>query len=122
MKAFGISGRNPGQSELDYINRWNSMGFESDIIIEACNRTLLATHQASFPYANRILEGWKKAGVKNLSDILVIDKDRNTKKEDKKKLETLPGGKPSSNAFHNFEQRSYDYDDLEARLAGRNRR
>lgn len=122
MKAFGISGRNPGQSELDYINSWNSMGFESDIIIEACNRTLLATHQASFPYANRILEGWKKAGVRSLSDVLSLDKDHNAKKEDKKKLETFPMGKSSSNAFHNFDQRSYDYDDLEARLAGRSRR
>lgn len=27
---------------------------------------------------------------------------------------------PKSNGFHNFDQRSYDYDDLERRLAGRN--
>ena len=26
MKAFGISGRNPGQSEINYINHWNSLG------------------------------------------------------------------------------------------------
>ena len=53
MKAFGISNRDPGSAELDYIKKWNSLGLGTDIIIEACSRTLLATHQASFPYANK---------------------------------------------------------------------
>ena len=63
MKAFGISNRDPGSAELDYIKKWNSLGLGTDIIIEACSRTLLATHQASFPYANKILEDWKRLGV-----------------------------------------------------------
>lgn len=122
MKAFGISGRNPGQSEMDYITRWNSMGFEADIIIEACNRTLLTTHQASFPYANRILEDWKRAGVRNISDIRSIDRQYHTKASTASRKNEIGLKSVSSNAFHNFEQRSYDYDDLESRLSGKNRR
>lgn len=126
MKAFGISGRNPGQSEIDFISRWNSMGFESDIIVEACNRTLLATHQASFPYANRILEDWKKAGVKNISDIRSMDKKHHarTGTEDHPPVSGTgrAGLSTASNSFHNFDQRSYDYDALELRLAGKTRR
>ena len=79
MKAFGITGRNPGPSEMTYITRWNAMGFGTDIILEACNRTLLSTHQASFPYANRILEGWKEAGVSSLSEIKTLDQAYHSK-------------------------------------------
>lgn len=79
MKAFGISNRDPGSAELDYIKKWNSLGLGTDIIIEACSRTLLATHQASFPYANKILEDWKRLGVRNTSDIKHLDdKHRST--------------------------------------------
>ena len=115
MKAFGISGRNPAPSELEFIRSWNDMGFDTDILLEACNRTMLQTHQASFPYANRILESWKQAGVRTLDDVKIIDKNHQLKKPAAGSYETR-GRKAVGNAFHNFEQRSYDYDDLEARL------
>lgn len=125
MKAFGIANRNPGPAELDYIRKWNSLGFETDIIVEACNRTLLATHQASFPYADRILEDWKKSGVRNTADIQSLDKNFHATSQ--VAGQTKPTGQPvagktNSNSFHNFEQRSYNYDDLESRLLDKNRR
>jgi DNA replication protein DnaD len=89
------------------------MGFDTDILLEACNRTMLQTHQASFPYANRILESWKRAGVHSLDDVKIIDKNYQLKKPAAYEARTR---KATGNAFHNFEQRSYDYDDLEARL------
>ncbi|MDO5146788.1 MAG: DnaD domain protein [Eubacteriales bacterium] len=125
MKAFGISSRNPGSAELDYINRWNSFGFDTEIIVEACNRTLLATHQASFPYAHRILSDWKKSGVRSVSDIQALDKKHHaTSQAAAKSAPSEPSSprKNTTNAFHNFEQRSYDYDDLESRLLEKNRR
>lgn len=130
MKAFGIN-RNPGPAELDYIKKWNTLGFETDIIIEACNRTLLATHQASFPYANRILNDWKKSGVRNVADIRSLDQQFHASSQAENSQEKAPSRqgrqaqnytKNSSNAFHNFEQRTYDYDDLESRLLEKNRR
>ncbi|MDO4976299.1 MAG: DnaD domain protein [Eubacteriales bacterium] len=115
MKAFGISGRNPAPSELEFINKWNEMGFDTSILEEACNRTMLSTHQASFPYANRILEEWKKQGVRTLDDIHALDQNFHASKPANGNGIPDPK-KASNNAFHNFEQRSYDYDDLEARL------
>lgn len=115
MKAFGISGRNPAPSELEFIRNWNDMGFDTDILLEACNRTMLQTHQASFPYANRILESWKRAGVRSINDIKILDENYQMKKPAAGAYETK-GRRPNGNAFHNFEQRTYDYDDLEARL------
>ena len=136
MKAFGISNRDPGSAELDYIKKWNSLGLGTDIIIEACSRTLLATHQASFPYANKILEDWKRLGVRNTSDIKHLDdKHRSTASSSSGSAAEYTQGQPrkgstgaaarkntATNQFHNFEQRTYDFNDLESRLLDKTRR
>lgn len=139
MKAFGISNRDPGSAELDYIKKWNSLGLGTDIIIEACSRTLLATHQASFPYANKILEDWKRLGVRNTSDIKHLDdKHRSTASGSASSASGTATGytgqarkgasgttarkNAAANQFHNFEQRTYDFNDLESRLLDKTRR
>ena len=136
MKAFGISNRDPGSAELDYIKKWNSLGLGTDIIIEACSRTLLATHQASFPYANKILEDWKQLGVRNTSDIKHLDdKHRSTASSSSGSAAGYTQVQPrkgstgaaarkntAANQFHNFEQRTYDFNDLESRLLDKTRR
>lgn len=140
MKAFGISNRDPGSAELDYIKKWNSLGLGTDIIIEACSRTLLATHQASFPYANKILEDWKRLGVRNTSDIKHLDdKHRSTASGSASSASGAAAGyaqgqarkgasgttarkSATANQFHNFEQRTYDFNDLESRLLDKTRR
>ena len=48
-------------------------GFTLDINAQACQRTVLQTNQASFPYADSILVRWKKQGVHHVSDIEVLD-------------------------------------------------
>ena len=49
MKAFGLNSREPGKVEKDLIIKWTDIYcFETDIIVEACNRTMKATHQPSF--------------------------------------------------------------------------
>src|SRR5699024_10522256 len=117
-------------AELEYIRKWNALGFETDIIVEACNRTLLATHQASFPYANRILNDWKQSGVRTAADIRSLDQKFHASSQadgGQSRTASRQGGQTGSsrntaNAFHNFEQRTYDYDDLESRLLEKNRR
>ena len=129
MKAFGLSGRNPGPSELDFIENWNRMGLGTSLIIEACGRTLLAINQPSFRYANRILEEWKRQGVRSIEDVKRLDQQHMTSVQNKK--ETVPEGslpgrvgsvRPASNSFHNFNQRQYNYSSLESALAETNRR
>lgn len=116
LKAFGISGRNPGQVEADFIKKWiDGYGFSLDIILEACNRTLTNTGQPSFPYADRILADWSKQQVRSKSDIDGIDAIHRT--QNKKHPATQPAkSNAAPNKFHNFEQRTYDYEDLEKRF------
>lgn len=105
MKAFGLTGRKPGKMESDMIDKWfKTYGFTKDIIVEACNRTLAAAHNPSFQYADKILSEWKKFGVKSMADILVMDK--------KRKEQTKSKPARTANRFHNFEQNSYDYDEM----------
>ncbi|RAZ87372.1 primosomal replication protein N, partial [Klebsiella oxytoca] len=70
MKAFGIVGRNPGTAEMEFMKKWfREYGFDSSLVAEACNRTIRATGAASFPYADKILSGWRENGVKVLRDV-----------------------------------------------------
>ena len=112
MKAFGIMGRNAGTAEQEFMRRWfKEFGFDAAIVTEACNRTLTATGAASFPYADKILTGWKENGVRTLQDVETLDKRRQEKQAKKSVTASRQTRNTSTNRFNNFEQRSYNYDD-----------
>lgn len=115
LEAFGITNRSAGKVELDYINKWNEMYHNNNsIIIEACNRTMKATHQPSFEYADTILTKWKEADVKNTDDIKEIDALYERSQAEKKR--TTASKNSGSNRFNNFQQRDIDMDSLEKAL------
>lgn len=110
MKAFGITGRSPATAEQEFMKKWfREYGFDSKLVTEACNRTIKATGAASFPYADKILSGWKENGVKVLGDVEELDKKRQASRRQGKEKEGAK--KPSgSNRFKNFDERAYDYE------------
>lgn len=117
LKAFGISGRNPGNNEKEFIVKWtNSYGFTMDVIVEACNRTLIHTGKQSFNYADGILTKWHEKGVKNLTDVKNLDEIH--KASGSKKSDTSPKKEylNNKNSFNNFDQRNIDYKALEREL------
>ena len=108
MRAFGLTDRKPGNAEKEMIERWFKIyGFTREVVLEACNRTLEATHKPSFQYAEKILSEWKKAGVKGLTDISALDEKRRSQGR-----QTARSPKKQTNQFHNFEQRNTDYDSM----------
>lgn len=108
MRAFGLTGRNPGDVEKEMIERWfNEYGFTKELVLEACRRTLQATHNPSFRYADRILSDWRKVGVKSLKDVSALDE-----KHKGQKRPVQQAGYRRPNQFHNFEQRGTDYDSI----------
>ena len=117
MRAFGLSDRNPGDSEREYMDKWfRTYGFTKELVMEACSRTLTATHSPSFPYTDKIIEGWKKAGARTMEDIKRLDEqhaDRKKSGGDKgTKASAGAKGKNGQNQFQNFPQREIDYDAL----------
>lgn len=124
LGAFGITNRTAGKVEQDYIKKWTDVYcFDSDIIVEACNRTLKKTHQPSFKYADSILSRWKDANVKNTSDIKRIDMEfeQNQQSSAVKRNNAYNNAvKASNNRFNNFNQRNTDIDSLESELISNN--
>lgn len=101
----------PTAKELEFINRWiRDYGFSADIILEACERSSLATDKHRFEYAEGILNSWREAGVHHKSDIQQLDESFQKKKTAK----PVSGG--SSNRFTQFAQNSYDFAALEKEI------
>lgn len=101
----------PTAKELEFINRWTKdYGFSTDIILEACERSSLATDKHRFEYAEGILNSWKAANVHHKSDIQQMDASYQKKKAAK------PASSGSSNRFTQFTQNSYDFAALEKEI------
>ncbi len=116
MKELGKNNP-PTQKELEYIIRWTKeYGFSQDIIAIACERTVLATDSHRFEYAEGILSNWKKEDVHHKSDIQRIDAQYQKSRQSRSTSSAASSSQVSSNRFNQFAQRSYDYDELEARL------
>lgn len=134
LKAFGITGRGPAEAEIIYIKRWHEdYCFPLPLILEACRRTMLATHNPSFEYTDQILKNWKSKNVTNMADVQALDTAYETSKKASKaqrenfqqsssKSAQTPSGENTSvrrygNRFGNFDQRVYNYNELEQKLA-----
>lgn len=118
LNAYGIKGRAPAASEIAYIRKWHEeYAFSLEIILEACDRTMNMIHQPNFEYTDSILKNWYKKNVHTLEDVSVLDVAFTRAKADKARQQTTQPSKPSGrNKFNNFENRSYDMNDLERRL------
>ena len=110
MNSLGRSTA-PTAKELEFINRWTrEYGFSTDIILEACERSSLATDRHRFEYAEGILSSWKNAGIHHKADIQQADATYQKKKA------TKPTPAASSNRFTQFAQNSYDFAALEKEI------
>ena len=101
----------PTRREAEFIRRWREeYGFETSIIMEACERTVLATDRHRFEYADKILSSWKESGVHHLSDIARLDEGFQKEKPARQIRER------SADRYNRFMQNSYDYEALEKEL------
>lgn len=123
MKAFGLNDRKPGKPELDFITKWyDDYGFETELVIEACNRTIQALHKPSFEYTDGILSNWRKKNVHTLSDVEAAEavhagSRKNSCNTDKAAVSAPTARTPkNNNRFNNFSQRKYDFNALEKQL------
>lgn len=110
MNALGKSSA-PTSKEVEYIKRWTKeYSFTLDIILEACERTVLATDKHRFEYADSILSNWYKSGIHHKADIQKADELFQKRKSSAPKT-----GNPG-NRFNQYTQNDYDYDALEKEL------
>ncbi len=89
MNSLGRS-TSPTAKELEFINRWTrDYGFSTDIILEACERSSLATDKHRFEYAEGILTAGEQAMYTTRPDIQQMDATLSRRKRLRSPL--LPG-------------------------------
>ena len=129
INTFGIINRGLAKQEIAYVDKWTKQyGFSTEIIEEACDRTIAHTSQPNFKYADSILKGWYKNNVSTLNDIHELDKQYLETTVEKKAVNARASGRFVSKTFsknkENYEKSDFDYDTLvneqiKARLAER---
>lgn len=108
MRALGKN-TTPTDTEAAYIERWQkTYGFEMDVILDACERTVLATDSHRFEYAESILKRWYGIGVHHKNDIKALDADHRRTKTGRRQA--------PANKFNQFAQNHYDFDALEQEI------
>ena len=111
MKALGKNA-DPTTPEIAFIRKWSQeWGFSLDLILKACERTVLNTDNHRFEYTNGILSKWHAANVKSLQDVDTLEEKHHTTTKTSSKNAGNPKG-----GFNDFSQRSYDYEELEKAL------
>ena len=118
MKTFGQSGRMPAPAEEKYIKKWlTEYHFTMEMILIACEKTILQTGNASFHYANKILKDWHSNNIKTPEDVENSDKNfhaaKQNNKQNKKELPPQQNRAIKQNRFVNYEQRQWDFKELE---------
>lgn len=119
MRQLGKTGNTPTDKEVSYITKWtDEYGFSDEIILEACDRTVMATEKNRFQYADKILKNWKDKGVGSLGDVEDLDKAFEAAAEKNPVVIKGPGaGDNSTNRFNRFSQRTdIDFKELEKKL------
>ena len=118
MRQLGKTGNTPTDKEVSYIIRWTKdFGFADEIILEACDRTVMATEKNRFQYADKILEAWSKRGVKSIGDVKDIDAEHKNAGTKKVAGSNQTAGENSSIKFNRFTQREdIDFDELEKKV------
>lgn len=91
------------------ITKWlYTYSFPLEVIYKASDICFERLNKPDFKYIDGILSSWYKDNIKTLEDIALKDKKRPVNKK--------PQGKQGN--FTNYNQRTYDFDDLEKKLLG----
>ena len=103
LKALGLGSKDPAPAQIKFMDKWiYEYKMPLDVILEACDITILDAPKPTIKYANTIIESWYKNGVKTVADA------KKAMAEHKKAPETSkPAAKP--NRFANFTQREWDF-------------
>lgn len=115
LKYLGIKDAAIMKPQEDMLDKWiTSFNFPVDVICKACEICFQRINKSDFKYIDAILSNWYNEGIKTLEDVYKKDKKKAFIKNNSKFKST----KNNSGTFNNFEQRDYNFNDLEKKLLG----
>ena len=129
MKALGMEST-PTDKEGTFISAWKGeLGMSMEIIMEACDRTVLATQKNRLKYCDSILRSWHEKGVTSREDIARLDATHTADLRKKKEGASVSSitskarsngsyirSNESQNRFTQFQQNTYNFAELEKKL------
>lgn len=75
LQAVGVTDRRPAvEREREYIAAWVDMGLSDELIRLAYERTVYQKKAMNWPYMNKILQSWHKAGYRTPAQVEAGDK------------------------------------------------
>lgn len=89
--ALGIRGRELTTTEAKYISSWLDMGFDTEALLVAYDRTVTNTGALKWGYMNKIVLSWHEKGLHTVSDI--NEKDSRIPKKTSGKTQNAPASK-----------------------------
>lgn len=98
------------------LDKWlNTYKMPLDVIFRACDICFERINKTEFRYIDSILTNWYKDGIKTIEEVNI--KDSMKKSSNKSYNKQINKSNTNSN-FNNFQQRTYDFKDLEKKLLG----
>lgn len=112
-KVFSL-GRMPIGPERDFIRKWSSWKLSTELLEEACNRTIMNISKPDFKYADRILESWHKAGVHTLAEVKALDTTHAlmNPRQNEPALRPVTPMTKSAASYNSYPQRKYSSEEL----------
>ncbi len=105
MKALGLSRRTPAPVQMEYMEKWlTEFNMPLELILIACEKTIIKISEPNFSYVDKILESWKENSIKTAEQAKLED--------EKFKLKNGKKAPVKINRFVNFKQRKWDYDKI----------
>ena len=80
-EVLQLRGREPTRTERNYMESWLSMGYGTDALSLAYDRTVTATGRLAWPYMDKIVQSWYRKGLFTVEEV--------------EKGDTRPGARPA---------------------------
>lgn len=112
LKELGMHGETITKHQMQLFNTWlNDYGFDIEIVLEACRRTISHSSKPTLNYLGTILDRWHKNGVKSLEDIQKLDEAFQNNSQTTKQATSKPH--PKNKTFTAIHSHNWDLDELE---------
>ena len=115
MRALGLANKTPVKRQIEYMKNWNK-ALPIDVVLYACEKAAFASCNGNpFPYADTVISNWKKQGVDTLEKVKLNEEKfrRNRENGSNNGSAQQSYRKPAKKPAFNYEQREWDFDELE---------
>lgn len=103
MAALGKTGT-PTIKETEFISRWvGTYGFDKDVILAACERTVMKTDTDRFPYTEGILAKWNEQGLHTLAEVETAEENY------RKAKQNAAPKKTAAHPANAYQKTTYDF-------------